>query len=73
MLISSPAKGKDKGKNPIITTEAEKTKLTADFTECLRTYDVLGLWRDAEDVIRREVVRAYVKKVCLCCPIFVYV
>ncbi len=47
-------------------TEIEKSKLYADITECLRTYDVLGLWRDAEDVLRREVVREFVKKVC--CP-----
>ena len=45
-------------------TEIEKSKLYADVTECLRTYDVLGLWRDAEDVLRREVVREFVKKVC---------
>ena len=44
-------------------TEIEKSKLYADVTECLRTYDVLGLWRDAEDVLRREVVREFVKKV----------
>ena len=44
-------------------TEIEKSKLYADITECLRTYDVLGLWRDAEDVLRREVVREFVKKV----------
>ncbi|TFK92716.1 COG complex component [Polyporus arcularius HHB13444] len=43
-------------------TEIEKSKLYADITECLRTYDVLGLWRDAEDVLRREVVREFVKK-----------
>ncbi|RDX43273.1 hypothetical protein OH76DRAFT_1487966 [Lentinus brumalis] len=43
-------------------TEIEKTKLYADITECLRTYDVLGLWRDAEDVLRREVVHEFVKK-----------
>jgi hypothetical protein len=69
-LIFNPAKGKEKDKAPIITTEGEKAKLTADLTECLRTYDVLGLWRDAEDVIRREVVRAFVKKVSLGRPIF---
>jgi conserved oligomeric Golgi complex subunit 2 len=34
-----------------------------DISECLKTYDVLGLWRDAEDVVRREVVRGFVKKV----------
>ncbi|KIM75524.1 hypothetical protein PILCRDRAFT_827237 [Piloderma croceum F 1598] len=61
-LISGPTKGKEKDKLTIITTEGEKAKLTADLTECLRTYDILGLWRDAEDVIRREVVRAFVKK-----------
>ena len=44
-------------------TEIEKSKLYADVTECLRTYDMLGLWRDAEDVLRREVVREFVKKV----------
>ena len=38
-------------------------KLNADLAECLRTYDILGLWRDAEDVLRREVVRGFVKKV----------
>ncbi|KAI1795580.1 COG complex component [Ganoderma leucocontextum] len=42
-------------------TEIEKSKLYADVTECLRTYDMLGLWRDAEDVLRREVVREFVK------------
>ena len=44
-------------------SEIEKSKLYADVTECLRTYDMLGLWRDAEDVLRREVVREFVKKV----------
>jgi hypothetical protein len=62
-LTSGPTKGKEKDKLTIVTTEGEKAKLTADLTECLRTYDILGLWRDAEDVIRRGVVRAFVKKV----------
>ncbi len=44
-------------------TEIEKSKLIADMTECLRTYDALELWRDAEEVIRKEVVRKFVKKV----------
>ena len=35
----------------------------ADLTECLRTYDALQLWRDAEDVLRRNVLREFVKKV----------
>ncbi|KDQ57488.1 hypothetical protein JAAARDRAFT_177682 [Jaapia argillacea MUCL 33604] len=47
---------------PTKTTETEKAKLVSDLTECLRTYDLLGLWRDAEDVVRREVVRPFVKK-----------
>ncbi|KAJ7084431.1 COG complex component [Mycena belliarum] len=42
--------------------EVEKAKSIADLTECLRTYDSMGLWRDAEDVLRRDVVRRFVKK-----------
>ncbi|KAF4621358.1 hypothetical protein D9613_000717 [Agrocybe pediades] len=49
-------KGENKG------TELERNKWIADATECLRTYDMLGLWRDAEDVVRRDVVRYFVKK-----------
>jgi len=44
--------------------EIERLKLLTDLRECLRTYDVLGLWRDAEDVLRRDVVRPFLKKVC---------
>ena len=44
-------------------TGLEKNKWVEDLTECLRTYDALGLWRDAEDVIRKELVRPFVKKV----------
>jgi hypothetical protein len=48
-------------------TEVEKAKSIADLTECLKTYDAMGLWRDAEDVLRRDVVRRFVKKVgCIC-------
>ncbi|KAK2463244.1 hypothetical protein APHAL10511_004899 [Amanita phalloides] len=43
-------------------TEIEKSKLIVDMTDCLRTYDALELWRDAEEVIRKEVVRKFVKK-----------
>ncbi|KAK0212634.1 COG complex component [Desarmillaria ectypa] len=42
--------------------EVDKAKLLDDLTECLRTYDMLGLWGDAEDVIRRDVVRRFVRK-----------
>lgn len=41
----------------------DKTKSVADVLECLRTYDVLGLWREAEEIIRRNVVDSFVKKV----------
>ncbi|ETW80755.1 hypothetical protein HETIRDRAFT_154913 [Heterobasidion irregulare TC 32-1] len=34
----------------------------ANLTECLQTYDILGLWRDAEAVVRRELVHDFVKK-----------
>lgn len=43
--------------------EAERVKLMSNLTDCLRAYDMLGLWRDAEDVIRRELVREFAKKV----------
>ncbi|KAF5386227.1 hypothetical protein D9615_002234 [Tricholomella constricta] len=43
-------------------SELEKNKLIFDLTECMRTYDILGLWRDAEDVLKKEVVRSFVKK-----------
>jgi conserved oligomeric Golgi complex subunit 2 len=46
-------------------SELDKAKWMSDLNECLRTYDVLGLWRDAEDVLRREVVRNFVKRVSI--------
>lgn len=45
-------------------SEADKVRLFSELTDCFRVYDTLGLWRDAEDVLRREVVRNFVKKVC---------
>ncbi|KAL5507537.1 hypothetical protein ACEPAH_6993 [Sanghuangporus vaninii] len=48
----------EKAKRP----EVEHARLMLDLADCLRAYDMLGLWRDAEDVIRREIVRAFVKK-----------
>ena len=47
-----------------LTSDADKMKSTADVLECLRTYDVLGLWREAEEIIRRNVVDSFVRKVC---------
>ncbi|KAJ7703146.1 oligomeric golgi complex component, COG2-domain-containing protein [Mycena rosella] len=56
LLVLTDSKGD--GRN----FEVEKAKSIADLTECLRTYDAMGLWRDAEDVLRRDVVRRFVKK-----------
>ena len=62
-LLSTTVKalvdGKAGGKN---LSEMDKAKWTAELSECLRTYDTLGLWRDAEDVLRRDVMRAFIKK-----------
>ena len=41
----------------------ERSRSLLELTDCLRAYDMLGLWRDAEDILRREVVRGFVKKV----------
>lgn len=46
-----------------LTSDTDKTKSMADVLECLRTYDVLGLWKEAEEIIRRNVVDSFVKKV----------
>lgn len=45
---------------------ADKTRWTAELTECMRTYDVLRNWRDAEEVVRRDLVRPFVKSVSHC-------
>ncbi|OSC97865.1 hypothetical protein PYCCODRAFT_1471508 [Trametes coccinea BRFM310] len=62
ILNSTASSAPDYAGQPSKVSEIEKSKLYADVTECLRTYDVLGLWRDTEDVIRREVMRDFVKK-----------
>lgn len=46
-------------------SESERAKWFSDVSECLRTYDALGQWRDAEEVLRRDIVREFVKKVGL--------
>ncbi|EIN11926.1 COG complex component [Punctularia strigosozonata HHB-11173 SS5] len=58
-LINDPSDAK---KHKARATEADRARWLADLNECLRTYDALGLWRDAEDVLRREVMRPFVKK-----------
>ncbi|PCH36075.1 COG complex component [Wolfiporia cocos MD-104 SS10] len=59
--IKSLVSGKEQGKENR-ATDAERTKWLADVTECFRTYDVLYLWRDAEELLRRELVSDFVKK-----------
>ena len=44
-------------------SDAERIKRMADLTDCLRVYDMLNTWRDAEEVVRKEIVRAFIKKV----------
>ncbi|KAJ6586972.1 COG complex component [Mycena vulgaris] len=61
-LFSSTLLALTEGKGDGKIFEVEKAKSIADLTECLRTYDAMGLWRDAEDVLRRDVVRRFVKK-----------
>ncbi|KAH7102816.1 COG complex component [Auriculariales sp. MPI-PUGE-AT-0066] len=40
----------------------EKARLTADLTDCFKTYDLLGAWRQAEEVIRRTIVKPFVRQ-----------
>lgn len=40
----------------------ERVKLYVDLTECLRIYDSLHLWRVAEEIMRRDVMQAFIKK-----------
>ncbi|KDN46181.1 hypothetical protein RSAG8_04408, partial [Rhizoctonia solani AG-8 WAC10335] len=41
---------------------AERVRLTSELVECFKIYDALKLWREAEDVVRRELVRPFIKK-----------
>ncbi|KAF8513135.1 COG complex component [Hysterangium stoloniferum] len=43
-------------------SEPDKARWWSDLKECLRIYDSLGGWRDAEEVIRRELVKGFVKQ-----------
>ncbi|KAG2146390.1 oligomeric golgi complex component, COG2-domain-containing protein [Suillus bovinus] len=42
--------------------DLERAKLYVDLTECLRIYDSLHLWRVAEEIMRRDVMQAFIKK-----------
>ncbi|KAG9108378.1 hypothetical protein FRC07_008455, partial [Ceratobasidium sp. 392] len=43
------------------TASAERARLTAELVECFKIYDALRMWREAEDVVRRELVRPFIK------------
>ena len=43
--------------------DGDKARSMSELIDCLKAYDMLALWRDAEDVLRRDVVRSFVKKV----------
>lgn len=42
--------------------DQERAKLYVDLTECLRIYDSLHLWKVAEEIMRRDVMQAFIKK-----------
>lgn len=43
-------------------SDQERAKLYVDLTECLRIYDSLHLWEAAEEIMRRDVMQAFIKK-----------
>ncbi|KAH7926725.1 COG complex component [Leucogyrophana mollusca] len=43
-------------------SEIERAKATADLTEYLRIYDTLGLWRTAEELLKRDVMQGFIRK-----------
>lgn len=55
--------GENSGK--ALPSEQDRARWKSDLKECLRTYDALGGWREAEEVVRREIVKSFVKQVCV--------
>lgn len=45
------------------TASAERVRLTSELVECFKIYDALRMWREAEEVVRRDLVRPFMKKV----------
>lgn len=43
--------------------EPRQNAHVSELNDTLRTYDMLCLWRDAEDIIRHETIREFLKKV----------
>ncbi|KAF8492925.1 oligomeric golgi complex component, COG2-domain-containing protein [Gautieria morchelliformis] len=54
-------KSGDSGGKPT-PSEHDKARWRSDLKECLRTYDILGGWREAEAVVRREIVKSFIKQ-----------
>jgi hypothetical protein len=52
------------------TASAERARLTAELVECFKIYDALKMWREAEEVIRRDLVRPFIKKVRKTSPFY---
>ena len=44
-------------------SQADRARNNADLNECFKIFDALGLHREAEEVIRRELIRPFAKKV----------
>jgi len=44
-------------------TPMERARLTSDLNDCFKTYDLLGAWRQAEEVIRKTIVKPFVRQV----------
>ncbi|KAH8107892.1 COG complex component [Cristinia sonorae] len=61
VTIIALTEGKVPGRETKLS-ESDRAKWLSDAAECLRTYDALGQWRDAEEVLRRDIVRDFVKK-----------
>ncbi|KZV90605.1 hypothetical protein EXIGLDRAFT_720206 [Exidia glandulosa HHB12029] len=40
----------------------EKARLSSDLNDCFKTYDLLKAWREAEEVVRRTIVKPFVRQ-----------
>lgn len=65
VALTAPKEGSKSSRS----TESDKAKWIADVTECLLTYDSLGLWQDAEEILRRDVVHEFIKRVIMLAPL----
>lgn len=40
----------------------EKARLSSDLNDCFKTYDLLSAWREAEEVVRKTIVKPFVRQ-----------